>query len=390
MFYSFVTIAFVLAASVSAVVTDGHDCKEHPRSTAVDRLSWSYEPTDMGDGNGNCSPDHMCGPSMWKDIVPTGATVNECGGSEQTPIDLRESIVTGDINTKPTYVRYNDGCHHWTSFVDDHALEVNFAKDGHDCPNYKMMIGGKTYNFIQLHFHAPSEHTMDGHDIAAEVHLVHVSDAGELAVVGVFLEKDDQCESNPMLEMIWESTHDTINKKKLTNDPMKIADRVYCEVEVESEEEMNPYEYVPETEDFYRYHGSLTTYPCSEGVLWTVYRQPVRISSFDLTVLQETVKFHSETIISKSGSDARPVEPVGSRDILYYEDPSALVSMKGGKGGKKGKCGPKGKGGKGKKGGKGGKDDKKSKGGKDDKKGGKKVKVKKGGKKGKEEEEEEE
>ncbi len=40
-----------------------------------------------------------------------------------------------------------------------------------------------------MHYHAKSEHTIDGKYSAAEAHFVHKSDAGALTVIGVMLEE---------------------------------------------------------------------------------------------------------------------------------------------------------------------------------------------------------
>ncbi|NXN57703.1 CAH14 anhydrase, partial [Rynchops niger] len=45
----------------------------------------------------------------------------------------------------------------------------------------------------------------------------------------------------------------------------------------------------PRLDLFYRYNGSLTTPPCFQGVLWTLFQQPVRISLAQLEQLQGTL-----------------------------------------------------------------------------------------------------
>ena len=53
-------------------------------------------------------------------------------------------------------------------------------------------IGGKRYELLQFHFHSPSEHNVAGRQAAMEVHFVHQSADGELAVVGAMIEVGEE------------------------------------------------------------------------------------------------------------------------------------------------------------------------------------------------------
>ena len=66
-----------------------------------------------------------------------------------------------------------------------------------------LTIGDDAYRLLQFHFHAPSEHTLGGESSDAEVHLVHESDDGELAVVGILLDAGEQ--PNPLVDLVLES-----------------------------------------------------------------------------------------------------------------------------------------------------------------------------------------
>ena len=63
-----------------------------------------------------------------------------------------------------------------------HTIQVNYT------PGSFIMIDGVRDHLLQFHFHSPSEHKFDGRSAQAELHLVHKSDTGVLAVVGVMIE----------------------------------------------------------------------------------------------------------------------------------------------------------------------------------------------------------
>lgn len=132
----------------------------------------------------NHNPASDIGPTFWGDLTFPWAT---CGagdpfvevGRKQTPVN----IVTAD--TVPTALpalafQYNDV----EPFVVEntgHVVEVPYA------PGSTLRVGRDTYNLLQFHFHAPSEHTVNGQFAAAELHLVHRNNLLDLAVVGVLV-----------------------------------------------------------------------------------------------------------------------------------------------------------------------------------------------------------
>ena len=46
----------------------------------------------------------------------------------------------------------------------------------------------KGYQFLQMHFHTPSEHTIDGEKFDAELHFVMNRTDSDFAVLGVFFD----------------------------------------------------------------------------------------------------------------------------------------------------------------------------------------------------------
>ena len=109
---------------------------------------------------------------------------------------------------------------------------------------------------MEFHFHSPAEHTVDGFQYGAELHLVHRrKDRADLTVLGVFFDPIWGEESEAASDFIESLQLEDMGKAKL---------QVSMKNFMESLSE----------ENFFHYSGSLTTPPCSEGVNWFVYLEP--------------------------------------------------------------------------------------------------------------------
>ncbi|EFJ39358.1 hypothetical protein VOLCADRAFT_71391 [Volvox carteri f. nagariensis] len=135
---------------------------------------------------------------------------------------------------------------------------------------------------LQFHFHTVSEHLVGGKYYPLELHIVHrVTDlpactAGCFSVTGVLFELT-QSEDNPFLEAIWAAM------------PMREGAINYLppDAEVRLEELLPP----PSSREYVTYEGSLTTPPCSEGLLWHVMLKPQKISMAQWTKYKTAVGY---------------------------------------------------------------------------------------------------
>ena len=150
------------------------------------------------------------------------------------------------------------------------------------------------YQLVQFHFHAPSEHTIDGKSYAAELHLVHANTLGDLAVVGVLL--DAQPDGNPALDQV------------ITNAPNGVTTSTFEGVSV------NARSLLPHDRSYFAYTGSLTTPPCTESVRWFVMTHPVPLSNFSADYLH----LLNSMFPGYEGyrNNNRPVAPLNGRKIL--------------------------------------------------------------------------
>jgi len=298
-------------------------CTEYTVSGTDDKLSWTYDDSKTG-LSGVCSPTDKCGPSSWHKISAASG-VNQCGGQSQTPIDIVPDSVTGQYPEDITFSVTDGGCSTWTSFTDDHVVEVSFSETNEVCSNHAITVGGKTYTLKQFHFHTPSEHTIDGEDAAAEMHFVHKTASGEAAVLGVLLQSSDKAKNADVISHIAEMVG------AVSNSAPAEGSVLHCK-NLETGKVLNAYSFLPDVKDFYAYSGSLTTYPCTEGISWFVYKKPMPISAFDVSVIRESVKAYSKSIASPQGDDARPVQPLNGRPILEFKAPKQAKAPKTGKG----------------------------------------------------------
>lgn len=203
------------------------------------------------DKNSECQCVHWTysEAGKWGDEFPTCKS-----GQEQSPINITEAAT--DVDLPPITFDY---AAQGNEIVNNgHTVQVNI-------PSYSITVGSETYKLLQFHFHERSEHQIGGEWYAMEMHLVHRSDAGKLAVVGVMLKEDTV--DNPNLAPIWAHLPSGAGEHptKETQGFIELATLL------------------PESKDYYTYNGSLTTPPCSEGVKWIVLKKPIKVGQGQLT-----------------------------------------------------------------------------------------------------------
>ena len=213
------------------------------------------------------------GPDNWGKLSKIYTMCSE--GKNQSPINITSSFDTDldaiDFNYKTSPVKIlNNG----------HTVQVNVAKGSY------IDLGETRYELIQYHFHTPSENNIKGESFPLEAHFVHADKDGNLAVVGVMF-KDGK--ENKQLSELW---------KKM---PME-AEKSYSL----TSEAKDINKLLPKSKEYYRFNGSLTTPPCSEGVKWMVLAKP-------LTISKDQVEKFSHAV---NGHNNRPIQDINARIIL--------------------------------------------------------------------------
>ena len=220
---------------------------------AAHTAHWDYQ----GDG----------GPQAWAQLKAEFATCSS--GKRQSPIDIRDGIKVQldavQFDYRPSAFRVIDN---------GHTVQVNVGAG-----NF-IEVTGRRFELLQFHFHRPSEERIDGRLFDMVVHLVHTDSDGRLAVVAVLL---DRGSAQPLVQAVW------------NNLPLEKGDEVAARLP------MDLNELLPTDRSYYTYMGSLTTPPCSEGVLWMVMKTPVPVSAEQIAIFARLYPMNARPIQSASG-----------------------------------------------------------------------------------------
>ena len=218
-------------------------------------VHWSYE----GEG----------GPEHWAELGYPDAL-----GSEQSPIDIPERTL---LHNADIVFSYDSSA---LNIVNNgHSIKVDYDEGS------TIEVEDNTYKLLQFHFHSLSEHTIGGEHSDMEMHLVHQSDEGEYAVVGVMM--DAGTEENSEYAPMWDYL------------PAEAG-----EVETIEDVTVNAVDLLPEVRTYYRYDGSFTTPPCTEGVNWFLMDTPVELSTTQIDAFKEIYS-----------NNYRPVQPLNDREF---------------------------------------------------------------------------
>jgi carbonic anhydrase len=213
------------------------------------------------------------GPANWGSL---SEEYQMCGlGQNQSPIDI-----TSSVDAKLPAIGFSYGTSPTEIVNNGHTVQVNVA-DGS-----RITVDGSRYTLKQYHFHTPSENHIDGKDFPLEAHFVHADEAGNLAVVAVMFVEGAE---NEELAQLWSKM------------PMKKGEHNALSGEAKDINDL-----LPTNRDYYRFNGSLTTPPCSEGVKWMVMKTPLSISRAQVEKFSHAVH----------GTNNRPVQPHNARLII--------------------------------------------------------------------------
>lgn len=220
------------------------------------------------------------GPKRWGHINPNWTVCDN--GKLQSPIDLLDKRVQvfpnlgklqRDYKPAPATVK-NRG----------HDVTVRWKGDAG-----KININGTYYKLLQCHWHSPSEHTFNGSRYKLELHVIHLSSKGAIAVVGITYKYG---RSDPFLAKLIHHINSLGKEEK----DLGIV---------------NPGDIKFGSRKYYRYIGSLTVPPCTEGVIWTIVKKVRTVSREQVRILKEAVNDGFE-------ANARPTQEVGARSVWLY------------------------------------------------------------------------
>lgn len=211
------------------------------------------------------------GPEHWADLDKANAVCS--AGGQQSPINITSAI---KAEVDPITVSWKKSAGKMVN--NGHTIQINMPEGS------SITRDGKVYDLLQFHFHAPSEHQVDGKTYPMEVHFVHKNKKdGDLAVLGIFIAPEQKHDVFSMLAK---------------NFPQKEG----AEVQLDA---FSASDFLPKGLEYWTYEGSLTTPPCSEIVTWMVARQPISVETASIAAFTNLYP-----------NNARPVLPLNRRLVL--------------------------------------------------------------------------
>uniref|UniRef100_A0A7S0RK06 Carbonic anhydrase n=1 Tax=Chlamydomonas leiostraca TaxID=1034604 RepID=A0A7S0RK06_9CHLO len=266
----------------------------------------------------------------WKTGVDASGNPWVClTGNRQSPLNLPHltqplELGPNAYRTQWTYGSINSNGTNTQVFNNGHTIQVQWAASALTSEVLITSRGGKVTDVLgmsaggndvvkrvratplQFHFHTDSEHAVDGAYFPLEMHIVHhVAQAdlpgcpasGCYTVTGVMLALAEQ--DNPALDAIWEY--------------MPEREGLYNNMGAGKSIDLNAL--LPADRTYISYEGSLTTPPCTEGLLWHVLTTPIPISLNQLRKYQTAVGLKDCTDGPAANATA-PAATAGGRKML--------------------------------------------------------------------------
>jgi len=265
----FASLAVLLTAGEAARVA----VKEHDLVNATGGgKGWGYAPSS----GAACTATSLCGPNEWHN-VPHSPRCSDVGN--QSPINIDTESLQDPPASLNVDLDFINSALPACGEPDDYVVVKGTAMTMPPECQQSMMFESKRYNLLQFHYHAPSEHTVNGKYYPLEVHHVHKAADGEVAVIAVLVQAgepsdEDERRAQFLADVMdidgYDADDDDVGEDEEEDEKMRMA-------------KMDPYtNFIPPIDDgdghgFYYYKGSFTTPPCSIGVNWIISKQVVTV-----------------------------------------------------------------------------------------------------------------
>jgi carbonic anhydrase len=213
------------------------------------------------------------GPASWGKLSPDNVMCEK--GRNQSPVDIEEVMHAPEKPLQPKYPVSSKE----TIINNGHTVQVDFEAGN------TLVVDNVTFTLKQMHFHAPSENQIGGRTFPMEAHFVHADAQGNLLVVAVMFQEGHE---NAELAKVCAALPENPGPAS----PLSTA--------------VSPLALLPKSMAYYRFSGSLTTPPCTEGVRWLVLKAPVPASKAQIEAVEHAIKHHNN----------RPVQPLNGRVVV--------------------------------------------------------------------------
>ncbi len=210
-------------------------------------------------------------PEHWASL---NTNYQSCTGANQSPINIQQTV-----QAKLPALKFNYHSSAQDIIHNGPTIQINF-KSGND-----LNLDNQQFELKQFHLHSPSENQIQGKSYPMEMHLVHASTTGELAVVAVMF---DEGKENQKLAKLWKE----LPQKAGAAIPLKQQDLASA--------------FLPDKLEYYRFNGSLTTPPCTEGVRWIVLKDIQQASKQQIEAFAKLMEHPNN----------RPVQAQNARVVL--------------------------------------------------------------------------
>lgn len=245
--------------------------------TAAPALGWDSRVSRMDGPLPQWSYTGARGPEAWAELSSSFERCAEGRAQSPVPLETRRAVPEPCV---PLRFRYRSSA--LEVINDGNALRLNYDRGSY------LMVAGLSYELVELRFHVPGEHAIDGRVPDAEIELLHGNNRGDLVILSVPVEAGRRL--NQTLRRILEHAPETAGRKAYGRN---IG--------------VNALFLLPPRKSYLSYRGSLTRPPCQEGVRWYVFDHPLEVEARDLAPLAQLV-----------AANARPLQPLNGRRVSRF------------------------------------------------------------------------